>query len=169
MPAFSAKDFLLGFREGFESQSQGTIKSEEEFTRSAEAALLECASRLFFVEEVVSTGLVSLGSLLIAQTAACHEFCAMCCCIVLVGLALAAMVLVSYALAVRYARLDHVPCNSREEGFAHDGFVHCTRCEPPRDRPPGSHHCSQCAVCVEGMTHHCPLLACCVGASNLKA
>lgn len=42
----------------------------------------------------------------------------------------------------------------------------CRHCKRPK--PPRSHHCSTCGVCVLKMDHHCPWVNTCVGQHNQK-
>lgn len=36
-------------------------------------------------------------------------------------------------------------------------------------RPPGTHHCGLCDICVVGFDHHCGVIGKCVGAGNIRA
>ncbi|CAI5527153.1 unnamed protein product [Closterium sp. Naga37s-1] len=49
-----------------------------------------------------------------------------------------------------------------------DGWQLCRRCDPPRAKPPGAHHCSSCGTCVMDMDHHCPFIGNCVGRANQR-
>jgi hypothetical protein len=44
---------------------------------------------------------------------------------------------------------------------------YCRICDSPK--PPRTHHCSTCRVCVRKMDHHCPWVGQCVGYGNYKS
>ena len=56
--------------------------------------------------------------------------------------------------------------NGRVLQGAFEDYRFCHQCNKPK--PPRAHHCSTCRRCVMGMDHHCPFIANCVGASNLR-
>ena len=45
-------------------------------------------------------------------------------------------------------------------------YRYCKSCE--QIKPPRTHHCSLCGVCVLRMDHHCPWVGTCVGIKNHK-
>lgn len=49
-----------------------------------------------------------------------------------------------------------------EDGIEMD--VLCKKCHAPK--PPRTHHCSTCGMCIDRMDHHCPWINCCVGRKN---
>ncbi|KAG1057180.1 hypothetical protein G6F46_007674 [Rhizopus delemar] len=80
---------------------------------------------------------------------------------------------VNYYLACK-TDPGHVPDNweppsviLNSEPFLHLGISgprYCHKCEC--FKPPRSHHCKQCGVCVLKMDHHCPWIGNCVGFGN---
>lgn len=45
----------------------------------------------------------------------------------------------------------------------------CRKCDPPRHKPPRTHHCKECKKCVLRMDHHCIWVNNCLGHANYKS
>mmetsp|Transcript_4561 Transcript_4561/g.6795 ORF Transcript_4561/g.6795 Transcript_4561/m.6795 type:complete len:226 (+) Transcript_4561:344-1021(+) len=52
-----------------------------------------------------------------------------------------------------------------KENSSTDGLLACTRCNIYRK--PGTIHCSECDICIEGLDHHCPWTGKCIGRKNI--
>jgi hypothetical protein len=74
--------------------------------------------------------------------------------------ALFALWILSYASAAKAQPQAH-PVSAATDA------EECPKCHRPK--PEGTHHCSQCGVCVPGLDHHCLFINNCVGAANRKA
>ncbi|KAK9117890.1 hypothetical protein Scep_015983 [Stephania cephalantha] len=48
-----------------------------------------------------------------------------------------------------------------------ENYSFCVYCSKPK--PPRTHHCRSCGMCVLDMDHHCPFIGNCVGAANHRS
>lgn len=92
--------------------------------------------------------------------------------LIVVATMLIGLVLVSYSI-VLVADPGRPPKTAPQRSVglvqrgAFEGLRWCVPCDAPK--PVGAHHCRLCACCVIDMDHHCPFVAGCVGAGNLRA
>ena len=57
-----------------------------------------------------------------------------------------------------------VDIDMNEDSFS--GYRWCKKCNDIK--PPRTHHCSVCSMCVMRMDHHCPWTGNCIGLMNYK-
>ncbi|CAJ0579263.1 unnamed protein product, partial [Mesorhabditis spiculigera] len=59
-----------------------------------------------------------------------------------------------------------IPADFEKNVRMGDAVAYCTKCK--HHKPPRTHHCKVCGICVMRMDHHCPILQSCVHHHNYK-
>ena len=70
-----------------------------------------------------------------------------------------------YCVVYTTSEIDIIPSDKKKEK-QFDNYTICKKCGELR--PPRSHHCSICNLCIDKLDHHCIFLNNCIGRKNYK-